>query len=382
MVWDDPYIMMVVVSNNTATSVLNQTTLFKIDTAGNIIDSNTVFRFTEAVELIKGQNNDYLCMGIDVDSISPGQGSLLTPTVFAFDDNLTVQWKKQYFDLHPAGGYAANVVQSYNGGYAMTIALGFNSDYESYLLEVDGFGDSINSVLLTQDTTATLNGLSRTLDGGYITVGGQDDGQPLPLLMLQKLDANLTPIWNRTYTTPLGALAADVISMPDGGYIFGGTIFTNNDYDQAGYLAKVDGMGDMLWETTLPAQGYYDVIFRLRLALNNQILAIGLSETLNGDETILQSRIIDTTLTTAIETVEIGELLLYPNPVSDVLTLELEKPLPQGMVTITNQLGQQITSFTLTDANRYEVSAPSYPGIYYLTVHGADGSYTLRFLKQ
>ncbi len=382
MVWDDPYILMVLVTNDTATGLRNVTQLVKLDTSGAIIDSNTIQAFTNPSQLILGQNGEYICAGTDVDEISPGQGGLLVPTIFAFDNNLDIIWRKQYFDQELKSGSAYDIVYSYNGGYAMTVAFGFNSDYQSYLLEVDEFGDSLKAVRLNQDTTASFGGLTRTLDGGYLTVGGQDGNEPLPLVMVQKLDANLATIWSRSYTTALGAEVSYVVSMPDSGYVFCGTIYTNNDYDQAGYLAKVNDAGDLLWETTLPAPGYYDEIYRLVLASNNQLLALGYSEPITGNTTIIQSRIIDTTLTTAIQTVELGKLMLYPNPVTDVLTLELERPLENGNVVITNQLGQEVSRFSLTNEQIYKVQAPSQPGIYYLTLLSLERSYTFRFIAQ
>lgn len=90
-----------------------------------------------------------------------------------------------------------------------------------------------------------------TSDGDFVVAGNTGSfGAGGADIYVLKLDGNGEKIWSRTYGTPQMDHGTDVMETVDGGLVVAG--FTNGlgngGYD--GYLVKLDGDGNLLWERT------------------------------------------------------------------------------------------------------------------------------------
>jgi hypothetical protein len=91
--------------------------------------------------------------------------------------------------------------------------------------------------------------VQQTLDGGYVIVGTTLSFGSGYDIYLVKTDSLGDTLWTRVFDRGLGDFGWWVEETPEEGYVVGGTsrsAETWNDF----YLAKVDPLGDILWEMT------------------------------------------------------------------------------------------------------------------------------------
>lgn len=93
-------------------------------------------------------------------------------------------------------------------------------------------------------------------------------------------------------------------------------------------------------------------------------------------------------LALAVNTASLGsnwlsnQVLVYPNPVKDYCYLSIEnEPLLQAKITVTNALGQTVTSQTYSQNEAIDLSSLT-PGIYLLELKSEDRIYVSKILKE
>ena len=102
---------------------------------------------------------------------------------------------------------------------------------------------------------------------------------------------------------------------------------------------------------------------------NNEVIMTNTASNIKGCPTTLVKNINTT-----------DDVLLYPNPVTDVLTI-VAQPSSYTTLTITNAVGQQIVQQNITLAENKVNVKNLPPGVYSITLSGAQHNVTKRFVK-
>jgi predicted secreted protein len=223
--------------------------LIKTDADGNMQWNKT---YGGALDEVSGgmcQTNDggYAMAGYTKSFGAGGQDFWLVRT--GADGN--AYWAKTY------GGtgdeYAIYVIQSVDGGYAMsgyTNSFGAGG-YDAYLVKTDASGNMQWSKTYGGNGTDYGYGVVQTSDGGYAIsgyttsfgTGGQD-------FWLIKTDASGNMQWNKTYGGTGTDAAMCLIQSVDGGYALVGYTSSFGAGSSDFWLVKTDAAGNMQWNKT------------------------------------------------------------------------------------------------------------------------------------
>jgi hypothetical protein len=74
-------------------------------------------------------------------------------------------------------------------------------------------------------------------------------------------------------------------------------------------------------------------------------------------------------------------ILIYPNPVQNELTIQLPKSESIGKLTLYNNLGQQVSEFTISEANKTIYLSNLASGLYFYQFNTTNKSTTGKLLK-
>ncbi len=118
-------------------------------------------------------------------------------------------------------------------------------DSDAWLLEVDENGEVILERQFGTSGTDRISSMQQTKDGGYVLVGRTGDARGWDDAWMMKLDAAMEIEWQRRYGTA-GVLefAADVIELPEGGYVVAGASRAAGGL----WVFRVDDNGDVAWQ--------------------------------------------------------------------------------------------------------------------------------------
>lgn len=86
-------------------------------------------------------------------------------------------------------------------------------------------------------------------DGGYVFLGNNQKQGETANISFTKIDESGEKVWNKTFTSDLLRQGNRIQTTSDGGYIVAGYSLTDAK-GQEGYLIKIDGSGNMIWEKT------------------------------------------------------------------------------------------------------------------------------------
>ncbi|HEY4784470.1 MAG TPA: T9SS type A sorting domain-containing protein, partial [Bacteroidales bacterium] len=94
------------------------------------------------------------------------------------------------------------------------------------------------------------------------------------------------------------------------------------------------------------------------------------------------SQTITVTSTTKVPQLADGELAIYPNPVSDQMTISLEKMLTNASVSVYSLTGQLVSSVQI-ESTRTDIDVSSLkPGIYIVKIMSSEGISVKQIVKQ
>jgi Secretion system C-terminal sorting domain/Beta-propeller repeat len=83
-----------------------------------------------------------------------------------------------------------------------------------------------------------------------------------------------------------------------------------------------------------------------------------------------------------LKNLEVISLIAYPNPVSDILTIDLENHFSKVEVTITNSLGQEVGKKDFENTTEINLSINGELGIYFIKLNCQTKTYNLKVIKQ
>src|SRR3989304_1633216 len=169
--------------------------------------------------------------------------------------------------------YTFSITQTSDGGYALTGGAGSSNAVGSgvVVIKIDP-DDDVNKIYGNIKWQKTYGGsdndiafsIQQTIDGGYIltgrtrsfNAGGRD-------VLVMKLDADGTPVWQKTYGGNYNDTAFSIQQSSDGGYILAGrTEFSEGGWNDV-LVIKLDADGTPVWQKTYGGN-YNDAAFSIQ----------------------------------------------------------------------------------------------------------------------
>lgn len=237
----------------------------------------------------------------------------------------------------------------------------------------------------------------QTTDGGYMVAGKvastngnvtQNFGLENPWLV--KISSTGTIEWQKCYGGMYYDDANGVQQTADGGYVFAGNVSSNNN-DVSGnhggddmWVVKVNSTGTLQWQKCLGGSSS-DIAYAVQQTSDNGYVIAGKSNSTNGDRTTSQGlndywvvKLVGTPTSTSnpstgLSTQEaLSQLIIYPNPASDRLTIRYAVSEP-ATVLITDLHGALICSAPAgPEQTELELSQAA-RGLYFLQIRTSEG---------
>jgi parallel beta-helix repeat protein len=166
------------------------------------------------------------------------------------DASGNIQWNQSYFTKDKYSNDIQSLAQTSDGGYILLIAW-------SELIKTDAQGNFQWNITFTG---VTINSMI-PINGGYVLAGDAAtaiirNGRTEDNFWLAKVNSAGTMLWNKTYGGPGDNQANSVIQTSDGGYALAGE---SNAFSSAGeydfMIVKTDSSGNQQWLKTFGGAG-------------------------------------------------------------------------------------------------------------------------------
>ncbi len=223
-----------------------------------IVPAQAQFQFT-----IGGTNDEYGCSVIQ----TTDGGYAMTGYTYSFgagDADLyivklnssgSVQWTKT---MGWAGNdFAGTMVQTSDNGYVLagyTVPYG-SIYYDMLIIKLDTAGSVQWCRVINRTNYEYVTSVKQTADGGYILIGiSATGGTFTDEFFLVKLNSAGTYQWSKTYGGPGDDIATSVIQTQDGGYAVAGLSNSFGPYNVF-TIIKTDSLGNIQWNRLIEASG-------------------------------------------------------------------------------------------------------------------------------
>jgi len=356
------------------------------------------------------------------------------------DINVDTLWTKSYGGT--GTDYALSVIQTADNGYAIlgstnSFGAGFN---DFYLIKTDSIGQILWSKAYGGIKDDWGTSIQQTSDGGYILEGYTESFGIGPRnLYLLKIDAIGDTLWTKTYGGTYGYIGHSVQQTNDGGFILSGYLSTTSVPDNIAYIIKTDVLGDTIWTKALGTvyatsnsynsgarsayqtdDGGYIVsggiespnsgLFSFFLVKTDSTGSSGCFEssssiTITSTSTLISNPATITSgtnfnITTPVTLVDRGgtvytlcdnigieeandlfrELSIYPNPATEVISIEGLLSIGRKEIKLYNSIGQAILSTaSLSETINLNVQGLS-KGIYFITINDGANHYCRKII--
>ena len=173
---------------------------------------------------------------------------------------------------------------------------------------------------------------------------------------------------NGTYD-PSSPITWDLDNPDDGRPVFYDLEYSDDNQNTFNSIATDLTNSSYLWDTT-PLVNGDDVIFRIT------------SRSIDGELSTTTLSPIATLATLSLTDSDLGKLKTYPNPVSEILKVDLGTIL-SGSFTIVDVKGRMVTKTTISNKQVLEIDTTELQsGVYILNIETVKGVFNLRFIKQ
>jgi len=310
-----------------------------------------------------------------------------------------IEWQKSY------GGssldVAYGVCQTSEGGYIVVGESGSsdgdvhdhrgNLDY--WVIKLDQEGKIEWSRSLGGTGSDRANDVLQTTDGGYVVVGhasssngditGSHGGFDLWAV---KLDGAGGILWQRAVGGSNEDYGRAVDQTPDGGLVFVGLTrssdgdVTLNKGNEDAWVVKLSASGELLWQRTFGGSGD-DIGSSIHATTDGGFIFAGSAWISNGDVPSTQGKTDFWIVKLYPETTSTHEatpqpLLVFPNPASQTITLQLPPGEDTRHVRVTDLLGRTVVSSGQGLPSGGALDVSQLPrGLYLITVQVTSGKF-------
>lgn len=323
--------------------------------------------------------------------------------VVKLNANGTMQWQKSFggtgddgaWDVQntPDGGYVVAAHNSLNNGDVT----GNHGILDYWVIKLDAAGviqwqksfggsnvDVPRSIQVVSDGGYVLSGYSSSSDGDITGNHGNYD------YWVIKLDSAGVLQWQKSLGGSNADQAWDIQITQEGGFVVAGGIFSN-DGDVTGYhgngdfwIIKLDVTGNIQWQKCFGGEGQ-DRAESIQITPDGGYIVAGSSASLTGevignhgnyDYWIV--KLAPDSLVTA--NLEQDRIVIYPNPVGNVLQMQIPANLLITWIKIVDISGKVILE---QYQNSTTVNLENFAqGIYILEAYSGEEKYTSKFVKE
>lgn len=149
--------------------------------------------------------------------------------------------------------YGMSAQQTLDKGYIVcgsTTSVG-SGNTDIYVIKTDSLGKPINERSFGGMNVDQGTCIKQTIDSGYVILGYTNgigaNGYDIYMI---KTDAQLKPVWSKTYGGTDWDFGNSVEQTNDGGFIICGSTYSYGHGDEDYYLIKTDAQGDTIWTKT------------------------------------------------------------------------------------------------------------------------------------
>jgi hypothetical protein len=213
----------------------------------------------------------------------------------------TIEWERTYGGS--ADDAAFDIEETMDGGYVVVGEtrssdgdVSFNNGFtDCWLIKISSIGNLLWERSYGGSAGETGFSVRATSDGGFVigAIASSSNGDitnPLGLedFWVIKTDAQGAIQWQRNYGGSNSESGCTVLPLPDGGYILGGTTFSDDgnidNYAGLGdfWIAELDGSGGIVWSRTLGGSST-DRLQSLALLPSGDIIVSGFTDSNDGD---------------------------------------------------------------------------------------------------
>ena len=150
-----------------------------------------------------------------------------------------------------------------------------HADYSGWIVKIDAEGEQIWEQVIGGQDADILRSIDLTLDGNYIVAGhtrSRKSNGDYDVWVI-KLDPEGKVLWEHTFGNRDWNQANAIASIPDGGYLVGGSKSAGRDGDA--WLLKLNAEGNLEWERSFD-DGWNDcTIYAVQAALDEGYIAAG-----------------------------------------------------------------------------------------------------------
>lgn len=350
-----------------------------------------------------------------------------------------ITWTKAYKSYGSELG--KDVRQTTDGGYIIlgTTDIDLDGGSDLYLIKTDALGNVTWSRAIGAADDEEASEVKQTPDGGYIITGSAYGAGSLSRdMLLVKTNSTGITEWSKTYGSTVNDVSRSVTLTNDGGYaICGSSWGFNVDEDYEVYVVKTNALGVAQWSKTYGGSSLYgDYGFSIQQTNDNGYIITGeaysfgvgfkniylIKTDSNGDSgcsnqgtaatvtsnavfqnisapstifsrgaTVNQTTIshsggtqtnICATLATPEEIFDQGSILAYPNPFTDIVTIDFNNQDLLIKATIIDVTGKSLLNFELNSQNNTIDLSTLTKGIYFCELVSENNRQTIKLIKK
>ncbi|MCK5857506.1 MAG: T9SS type A sorting domain-containing protein [Bacteroidales bacterium] len=329
-------------------------------------------------------------------SAGAGQSDLYLLTVNQFGDTL---WTKNYggsmsdrgnsIELLPDGGFViAGATESYGNG-----------SFDSYMLRTNSQGDTIWTKVVEHITDAEFLDVVVNPDTTLVFSGYRKDTlDTYRDINLEKYDQNANFIWSRFNALSEGkdCYAKSLIREPNGLFTFCGitTEFAHSQFSDArivrttpsGWWEESNSLGDMKQDmgNSVLLDDFHGKHYFLIGTTKSYDVSMSALYFVRLDSNFNTDTTRNVFTPTAIEVSRLKESIkVYPNPVDDILYVEIPKNERVIAFQVYDMKGREIPSLERNKVDsKFVISTQNLrKGVYLLTLRTQKSTYIIRFIK-
>lgn len=372
-----------IVTNDSNLMLLSNVGLIKMNTSGNILWKRILNNSFSSSMFIQTMNGDIMVAGSY--GPVPWQSKMI---IQRYNANGYLKWSKSYNSIGSLGTTGGKILEITANNYVV-IGGHYHDPSKGLFMRIDSSGavlfKKFYQIGLWLGGGYTFYTDIIPVNNGEYLISGSSNGLVLNgyIPFLQKIDSTGTTLWVKHRDSTDYAYLAYTITQCNNGYLLAGNK-NFGDVQQMTFFKIPFAINVCDWHNT---SIYVDSMATIDIAdfpeSIDTVLNIPLTTPNFTTIDFLQPYTIecDTIITsiTVLNEFESNDIIIYPNPSNDFITIENKQP---AEIEISNIQGQFIKSF-MAIGNKTNIDVSSFAkGLYFIIVKTEKGIITKKFIKE